>query len=71
MSAYASLLKNEYGIDQRIIEHIYACKEAIAPKMQEFEQIRQFNSIKVLRAFQECALAERHFLRLYRLWLIG
>ncbi len=29
--------------------------------MQEFEQIRQFNSIKVLRAFQECALAERHF----------
>ena len=61
MSAYASLLKNEYGIDQRIIEHIYACKEAIAPKMQEFEQIRQFNSIKVLRAFQECALAERHF----------
>ena len=61
MNSYQSFLQNQYGINEKIFAHIRACKEAIAPKIQEFEEVRQYNTLKVLHAFQECGLAERHF----------
>lgn len=61
MNHYELLLRNQYGISSEIFAHIASCKAAIAPKAQEFEQIRQYNALKVLRAFQDCGLAERHF----------
>ena len=61
MNHYESLLQKKYGISSGILAHIAACKKTIAPKTQEFERIRQYNALKVLQAFQDCGLAERHF----------
>ncbi len=61
MNEYEAYLQKNYGISSAILEHIRICKEAIGSKIQEFEEIRQYNTLKILRAFQECALAERHF----------
>lgn len=61
MNSYQSFLQTQYGIGEKVFAHIRACKEAIAPKIQEFEEIHQYNTLKVLHAFQECGLEERHF----------
>ena len=61
MNHYESLLQKKYGISSGILAHIAACKKRLRQKTQEFERIRQYNALKVLQAFQDCGLAERHF----------
>lgn len=55
------LLKDTYGFKDKTIELYEEALKNIQPKFYEIEQIREFNQIKVLNAFQEERISDSHF----------
>ena len=59
---YRKLIKEEYQIPDEIIDLVYQTKEKISPMLDHIDEIRKFNSLKVLKAFQSTNVQERHFI---------
>ena len=57
-----NILQEHYQIDPRIIEYVYKVKRRINNKIQDIEEIKAYNSLKVLKAFQTVGVQERHFI---------
>lgn len=52
---------SEYGISDKVIELANKAEEELKDIFQEVDKICQYNSIKVLKAFQKNNIAEMHF----------
>ena len=52
---------NEFGINEDIIELSKKVEKDLAPIFKEVEEIEEYNSLKVLSAFQKYNLSEMHF----------
>lgn len=51
---------NEFGIKKEILELSKEVEKEIQPQFERVEQIKEWNSLKVLLAFQKCGLSEMH-----------
>ena len=51
----------EYGFSEKTIELTKEVEKEIEPIIEEINQIAQYNSIKVLKAFQENNISDMHF----------
>ena len=56
-----SILRDAYHIDEKIIDYVFKIKRRSAEKIAEIEAVKEYNSLKVLRAFQTVGVEERHF----------
>lgn len=54
-------LKKEYSISDRALELHEKAMEAVTPLFKDYEDIREFNQFKVLKAFQEENISDYHF----------
>ena len=51
---------SEFGIKKEILELSKEVEKEIQPQFEKVEQIKEWNSLKVLSAFQKCGLTEMH-----------
>lgn len=51
---------SEFGIKKEILELSKEVEKEIKPQFEKIEQIKEWNSLKVLSAFQKCGLSEMH-----------
>ena len=51
---------SEFGIKKEILELSKEVEKQIKPQFEKIEQIKEWNSLKVLSAFQKCGLSEMH-----------
>ena len=51
---------NEFGIKKEILELSKEVEKEIQPQFERVEQIKEWNSLKVLLALQKCGLSEMH-----------
>ena len=56
-----SILREVYGIDDRVIDYVFKIKRRCADKIAAMEEVKEYNSLKVLHAFQKVGVEERHF----------
>ncbi|WP_265443809.1 aminotransferase class I/II-fold pyridoxal phosphate-dependent enzyme [Acetivibrio straminisolvens] len=56
-----SYLKNEFGIDDRVLKIAESVIEEITPAFQRIDSIREFNQYKVIKAMQNNNLSDSHF----------
>ena len=56
-----SILREVYGIDDRVIDYVFKIKRRCADKIAAMEAVKEYNSLKVLHAFQKVGVEERHF----------
>ena len=56
-----TILRDYYHIDERIIDYVFKIKRRLSEKIAEFEEVKEYNSLKVLHAFQTVGVEERHF----------
>lgn len=54
-------LKSEYGISEKALQLHEKAMEAVTPLFRAYEEIREYNQFKVLRAFQEEKISDYHF----------
>lgn len=50
----------EFGIKEEILELSKEVEKEIQPQFEKIDKIKEFNSLKVLEAFQYCRLSEMH-----------
>ncbi len=55
------IFKNYYGINDRIFSYVQAAEEKIAGEAAAFAKIKEYNALKVLKAFHTVGVEERHF----------
>ena len=51
---------NEFGIKNEILELAKEVEKEIQPQFEKIDNIKEWNSLKVLNAFQKCGLSEMH-----------
>ena len=51
----------EFGISEKIIELSKETQKEIEPIFKKIEEISEYNSLKVLKAFQNNNISEMHF----------
>ena len=51
---------NEFGIKNEILELAKEVEKEIQPQFEKIDKIKEWNSLKVLNAFQKCGLSEMH-----------
>ena len=56
-----SILREVYGLDDRVIDYVFKIKRRCADKIAAMEAVKEYNSLKVLHAFQKVGVEERHF----------
>ena len=56
------ILKNYYGIDEKIYSFVKDIEASVKDKLDLCDEIKEYNSYKVLKAFQEVGVEERHFI---------
>ncbi|MBE7030034.1 MAG: hypothetical protein E7409_01240 [Ruminococcaceae bacterium] len=56
-----ALLKEQYGLDDHLIDLAERVEEKIAPQLAEVDRIGAYNGVKVLRSFQRHNISETHF----------
>lgn len=54
-------LNTRYGISPSVADFVSQCEEELAPVFAGIEKAKQYNNLKVLNAFQESQVANRHF----------
>ena len=55
------ILKEKYGLSDRVIELDKIIFEQIKEPLEKLNEVYRFNQLKVLSAFQECRIREPHF----------
>jgi Cystathionine beta-lyase family protein involved in aluminum resistance len=55
------LLKNKYGINDTVVELYFNAMKDVADQFAIYDEIREFNQIKVLNALQEERISDTHF----------
>ena len=56
-----NLLKNSFGLSERILETDKIVMEEISPYFRKIEETARYNQLRVLAAFRECKIREPHF----------
>lgn len=51
---------SEFGIKKEILELAKEVEKEIEPQFEQIEKVKEWNSLKVLSAFQKCGLSEMH-----------
>ena len=51
----------QFGIDERIVNLMKKSEEEIKPIFKEIEEVCEYNSLKVLKAFQDNNISDMHF----------
>lgn len=54
-------LKNAYGINDKVIELYEKAIEDVSEEFDKYDEIREYNQLKVLNALQEERISESHF----------
>ncbi|MDR1778509.1 MAG: methionine gamma-lyase family protein [Clostridiales Family XIII bacterium] len=54
-------LTQAYGIDERLVRRAGAAEAAVRPAFAAIEETAAVNQMRVLKAFQDCRVAEGHF----------
>jgi len=52
---------NEFGLSKELINLSEKVEEELQPIYKEIEKVCEYNSLKVLKAFQECNISDIHF----------
>ena len=56
------ILKNRYGIRDNVYEFVKDIEKSVKNKLDACDEIKEYNSYKVLNAFHEVGVEERHFI---------
>lgn len=54
-------ISQTYGIDEKIVRFVAQWEKELAPVFLKIEQTKEYNNYKVLNAFRQCQVANRHF----------
>lgn len=56
------ILKNKYGIRDNVYEFVKDIEKSVKNKLDACDEIKEYNSYKVLNAFHEVGVEDRHFI---------
>ncbi len=54
-------ISKQFRIPQAIVKYVFDCEREVQHLFQGYEETAQINQFKVLHAFSECEIANRHF----------
>lgn len=54
-------IMNSFGVSRRAVRLVSEAEEAVSGKFREFEETAEINQLKVMKAFSENRVSERHF----------
>lgn len=61
ISKLEGYLKDEFGIDSRVLKIAHSVVEEITPEFNRIDLIKELNQIKVIKAMQNNSLSDSHF----------